>query len=813
MKIFLFSFFFVWFQYCYSKNPSDYAHSIVSNFESENTLKCLKGNVYILQCQIKCMNSNNEIIYKECLNDIEKICKDKKTCSYYFDYIFKTKNHKLRNNNNNNIYIDNCIDSDKNEIKSTFTCVLNPLLEFDNNNHVIYNFLLNNKNNDKIVCKNSNIYINNATIHYTFSDIKFKDVTSYIKEKCNEKTNCVINPYSIQTDILNEKNDAYLLNSYISISFACVKINLESYLYGGDIDEFDQINDEENEDNKYLDHNDLDEKNEEIISLKNEINDILNDEKIDNIAEKLKIAKFTISKKINEEIKKKNDIFNNLANDIYQFIGNEYYFTSDIKDMIEDRYNELNKTSQSDLYYIYLLNVFDIEKIYGIYLSSYQERLQQILQTNMTNLDYVEKKIGSLRNIYMFLYKKSKKYNALDIFDEYYDYVLNYNDFAKDNEIISADIFIKSKPDIPQLNFEINNENKNVKYKDVTDLDELDNLNRINRIINIRNVLVKQLKILYNQRNNIFIKQAMLVKSYCYKNPLDITDFSSIFKNNYNKLKYDAYKEGNGHINVADKINPNFVVKYLNNLYKQHVNKNYILNSWDPKYNRMNKKIKIILILGYGQVIQIEKQINRHIGKYNALLEKATLYNVGNLFTQTTNILNDISGSLNDGLDPNIHDQEDVTVVESSESNKLAEPEEPIEKVEVDRVEKSDDANNATQQVTGTDEANYDTASGNSTNINIDNIDYGVDESIRIIKYSKAEEDEYNESGNNENENNENNENENNENENNENENNENENIELKNIEHENKSNASSASLSNIFFTFIIAALFIRPFL
>ncbi|CAD2093474.1 surface protein P113, putative [Plasmodium vinckei lentum] len=795
MKIFFFTFFLVWLQCCYAKPPNNYAHSSVSKFGNENTLKCPKGGVYILQCQIKCMNHNNEIIYKECLKEVETKCKDKGTCSYYFDYVFNKKFYKLRSNNS--IYVDDCIDSDENEIKSTFTCALNRSLEFDNNNNVMYYFMLNNKNTDKIVCKNSNIYINNATIHYAIEDKEIKDITAHVKKQCNERQSCVINPYSIQTDILNEKDENVLLNSYASISFACLKVSPEVFWDGEDIDEFEQINDQENEDSDYLDNDDSDESNEEIISIKNEINEILNDEKIDTVSGKLKIAKLTVSKKIISEIKKKDDIFNNLASDFSKYMYNEYS-VSDIKDMLEDRYNELNKTAESDLYYIYLLNTFDIENKFGAYFSSYQEKLQEIVQTHMINLYSVEKNIGKLRNMYISLYKKAQKYNILDLFDEDYDLMLNYDDFAKDSEIITADIFIKSEPEIPEIILQSDNENKFIKYKDIEELDELDNLNRTSRIIDIRNFLVKRLKMLYNQRNNAFIKQAMLVKSYCYKNQINVTNFSSLFKNNYIKLKQDAYKKGKTHVDIANKINPYFVVNYLDNLYKQHVNKSYILSPWNSKSSRMHKKIKIILTLGYSQIIQLEKQIHRHMDKYNALLEKATLYNLDNLFTETSKTLNEIIVSIDEIDDnaevigdssspPTIHDtvKEDETEVAKAEEAEIAKGAEQSEQPDEDEIaeitEDLDEADNeeeeTDQSVTGTDNTNHEN---------------DIDNSIKIIKYSKAEENEYDES-----------------NENDENDENENE----KNNDDGNISNASSASLSNIIFTFIIAVLFFRQLL
>ncbi|SCM10858.1 surface protein P113, putative [Plasmodium chabaudi adami] len=787
MKIFFFAFFLVWLQCCYAKPPSNYAHTSVSKFGSENTLKCPKGDVYNLQCQIKCMNSNNEIIYKECLNEVEKKCKDKKTCSYYFDYIFNKKFYKLRSSGS--IYVDGCIDSNENEIKNTFTCALNRSLEFDNDNNVMYYFLLNNKNTDKIVCKNSNIYINNATIHYTIDDKEIKDITTHVKKKCNERQNCLINPYSIQTEILNEKDENILLNSYASISFACLKVSPEFFWDGEDIDEFEQIKDQENEESDYLDTDDSDESNDEIVSIKNEINEILNDDKIDTVLGKLKIAKLTISKKIIGEIKKKDDIFNNLANDFSKYMYNEYS-VSDIKDMLEDRYNELNKTAETDLYYIYLLNTFDIENKFGVYFSSYQEKLQQLLQTHMVNLYNAEKNIGKLRNMYISLHKKAQKYNILDLFDEDNDLMLNYDDFAKDSEIITADIFIKSEPEIPQIILQSDNENKYIKYKDIEELDELDNLNRTSRIIDIRNFLVKRLKMLYTQRNNVFIKQAMLVKSYCYKNQVNVTDFSSLFKNNYIKLKQDAYKKGNTHVDISNKIDTYFAVNYLDNLYKQHVNKSYILNPWSSKSSRMNKKVKIILTLGYSQIIQLEKQIHRHMDKYNALLEKATLYNLDNLFTETSKTLNEIIVSI-DEIDanaevigdssspPTVHD---TVKPDEAEIAKLPEqPEQPEQPSEDEIAEITEDVDEVDEADIEEEETDQSVTATDDTNPEND-----IDNSIKIVRYSKAEENEYDENS----------------------ESDENENE--KNNDDGNISSASSASLSNIIFTFIIAVLFIR---
>ncbi|KEG03124.1 surface protein P113, putative [Plasmodium vinckei vinckei] len=826
MKIFFFTFFLVWLQCCYAKSPNNYAQSSLSKFGNENTLKCPKGGVYILQCQIKCMNNNNEIIYKECLNEVETKCKDKSKCSYYFDYIFNKKFYKLRSSNT--IYVNDCIDSDENEIKSTFTCALNQSLEFDNNNNVMYYFMLNNKNTDKLVCNNSNIYINNATIHYAIENKEIKDITTHVKKQCNERSNCVINPYTIQTDILNEKDENVLLNSYASISFACLKVSPEFFWDGEDIDEFEQINDQQNEENDYLDNDDSNENNDEIMSIKNEINEILNDEKIETVLEKLKIAKITVSKKIINEIKKKDDIFNNLAHDFSKYMYNEYS-VSDIKDMLEDRYNELNKTAESDLYYIYLLNTFDIENKFGAYFSSYQEKLQEIIQTHMINLYNVEKNIGKLRNMYISLHKKAQKYNIPNLFDEDNDLMLNYDDFAKDSGIITADVFIKSEPETPEIILQNDNENKFIKYKDIEELDDLDNLNRTSRIIDIRNFLVKRLKILYNQRNNTFIKQAMLVKSYCYKNQLNVTPFTSLFKNNYITLKQDAYKKGNTHVDIANKINPYFIVNYLNNLYKQHVNTSYILTPWNSKSSRMHKKIKIILTRGYSQILQLEKQILRHMDKYNALLEKATLYNLDNLFTESSKTLNEIMVSINEvdnnvevigesSSSPAIHDtvkednievgkesdvevckeadvevgkESDVEVTKADEAEVGKEADQSIQPDEDEIAEIADDIDEADneddgdkQSVTGMDDINNES---------------GIDNSIKIIKYSKAEENEYDES----------NENDQNENDQNENEKNENE----KNNDDGNVSNANSASLSNIIFTFIVALLFIRQLL
>ncbi|SBT45584.1 surface protein P113, putative (P113) [Plasmodium ovale wallikeri] len=656
--------FFLFILHCYFASLGGcYVHNDIIKFGEENSLQCSQGSLYILHCEVQCLNGQNRIIHKRCIDEVEEKCKGNSKCHYYFDYVFRAKNQSFRNKNS--IEIDECVESEQNEIKTSTTCILSNSFLLDETS-IQYFFFVKNKNEEPITCKSGNINIKSAILHSPFCDVKLKDITEYAREHCDNNKECVINPYEIQKNTLNEKNDCYINNSYVSLNVVCTdgsERDGEEQNVGGSehIDSFDEQQEFENSyGGEEKTGENKSEEGEEVCKDGNDdvINKIMSSNESNE--EKIKKAKSVLLERMDEELSKRDDIFTKLAQNIARMANNKYK-VEDIKDMLEDRYNELKRSTNYELYYIYLVDTLQGKKkplselkpseqepkpaefdFVGetkeseddiVNLSAFEDELQSILQDSMNSLDIVEKAINKLRKTYHSVYKKAKNNDLGNLYDENEDIILTYDDFPIDNKMIGADIFFKYHPQIKKVNFKdqgsYNKDTNDEKiYKDIMELDMLDEFNKKKRIINIRNILVDKLKILYTQQNNIFSKQASCIKSYCFKKPLNVTNFSVFLKHVYHKLK-EYYEDGTS-IHTFDPVHN--VIKYLKKVAEMN-NKNWI------NTDRITKKVNVVVNAGFTDVYEIEKEIHEKTSKYNALFEKAKILNLERLFNESDNIL------------------------------------------------------------------------------------------------------------------------------------------------------------------------------
>ncbi|SBS97614.1 surface protein P113, putative (P113) [Plasmodium ovale curtisi] len=640
-----------------------YVHNDIIKFGEENSLQCSQGSLYILHCEVQCLNGQNRIIHKRCIDEVEEKCKGNSKCLYYFDYVFRAKNQSFRNINS--IEVDECVESEQNEIKTSTTCILSNSFLLDET-AIQYFFFLKNENEEPITCKSGNINIKSAILHSPFCDIKLRDITEYAREHCDNNKECVINPYEIQKNTLNEKNDCYINNSYVSLNVVCTdgsEREEEEHSVGGSehIDSFDEQHEFEN---SYYGEEKTGEENrpeegEEVSKDGNddEIYKIMNSNESNE--EKIKKAKSVLLERMDGELSKRDDIFTKLAQNIARMANNKYK-VEDIKDMLEDRYNELKRSTNYELYYIYLMDTLQGKKkplselklaepepkpdeleFVGktneseddINLSAFEDELQSVLQDSMNNLEIVEKAINKLRKTYHSVYNKAKNNDLGNLYDENEDIILTYDDFPIDNKMIGADIFFKYHPQTKMVNFKEqgnynNDTNDETKYKDIMELDKLDEFNKKKRIINIRNILVEKLKILYTQQNNVFTKQASCIKSYCFKKPLNVKNFSVFLKHVYHKLK-EQYEDG-AIIHTFDPVHN--VIKYLNKVAEMN-NKKWM------NTERITKKVNVVVSAGFADVYEIEKEIQEKTSKYGALFEKAKILNLERLFNESDNIL------------------------------------------------------------------------------------------------------------------------------------------------------------------------------
>ncbi|EUD65923.1 hypothetical protein C922_03647 [Plasmodium inui San Antonio 1] len=643
---------------CLMSRTRCYVHNDLIKFGEENSLKCSQGSLYILHCEVKCLNDKNRIIHRSCIDEVEAKCMGNRKCKYYFDYVMKRKAHNL--GSKNEIEIEECIESEKNEIKTSTTCLLSESFLLDEN-YIQYFFFIKNKNEEPISCKDGNLNVKSAILHFPFCKIHLKDVTNVLKRQCDNNQECVINPYVLQKDALNEKDQCYLNNSYVSLNVVCTK---ESEEQSGDSSQKEQRDDglEEEKEGNYdigldrsqgggvayeSDETDAFNKDDELRKTNEEVDLIMNSN--ESFTNKIKKAKTILLSEMNQQTVKKNAIFKKLGKELSKMIVNRYD-PSDLKDLLEDRYNEMRRSPDQDLYYLYLLDTLDINIMEDVDIRVLQDNLGILLKEQMEKLNHVEKNINRLRKKYLSIYNKAKNNDMKGMFDENVDPVLTYDDFAHGNGMISADIFFKYKPTIKPLKFsesKVSDTDKGVskkkQYKDILEMETLDDYNRKKRIIDMRNGLVEILKKLYYEKNGIFNNLASCIKSYCYKNPMDLNMLSDVLKINFENLKEKK---------ISDPVSR--IVSYLDKVGSQTdspVDNSSQVGAAEPvggtprweKNKRILQKLKALLHLGYQQAYDKELEIDERTEKYTALNEKAKEYNLDRLFTESDKVLKKVA--------------------------------------------------------------------------------------------------------------------------------------------------------------------------
>ncbi|GAB68491.1 surface protein [Plasmodium cynomolgi strain B] len=626
---------------CLTSRTRCYVHNDVIKFGEENSLKCSQGSLYILHCEVKCVNEKNRIIHKSCIDQVEAKCMGNRKCKYYFDYVFKRRTHSLRDKNE--IEIEECVESEKNEIKTSTTCLLSNSFFLDET-HVKYFFFIKNKNKEPITCKEGHLNIKSAILHSPFCKVNLKDITDVLKRQCDNNRECVINPYVLQKDALNEKDQCYINNSYVSLNVVCTKEEEEQngestqkQKPDNDLDETEEENYDTSLDKKkgetITDGNDDTEvfnKEDELKRTNDEVDHIMNSS--ENFSNKIKKAKSILLSQMNEQVVKKKDIFNKLGNELSKMLVNKYD-ASDLKDLLEDRYNEMKRSPDQDLYYLYLLDTLDINKMEDVDITSLQENLAKVLKEEMEKLNQVEKNINRLRKKYLSIYNKAKNNDMKEIFDENYKPTIKALNFSKTN--VS----------------DMENVEEKKEYKDLLEMDILDDYNRKKRIIDMRNGLVETLKKLYYEKNGIFHNLASCIKSYCYKNPLNLNVLSSVLKRNFENLKEKK---------ITDPVAG--IVRYLEKVGSQvdslkdnasQVGEGGAVDGavgesaggaprWE-KDKRILQKLQALLHLGYQQVYDKELEIDERTEKYNALNEKAKEYNLDRLFSESDKVLKKVA--------------------------------------------------------------------------------------------------------------------------------------------------------------------------
>ncbi|CRH03935.1 surface protein P113, putative [Plasmodium relictum] len=632
----------------------------VIKFGEENSLNCSVGHLYILHCEVQCMNEQSQVIHKNCLEEIEKKCSGSK-CLYYFDYKNKKKN-SLSLRNKNSIEIDECVDSNINEVKTSTTCLIGTsfLLE---ELYVQYSFFIKNKNNDPVVCKNGIINVKSATLHSPFCEIKLKDISSHIRKKCDGKKECIINPFELPESVQSEDNSCYINNSYVSLSVVCNReiedgnereeeevevegeeeeVEVEGEEEEGEgkgeereegegegEDEKEKEKEKENEDdsneveqkNKNEDESECEDENEK---ANKEFLLYLNNKKVMkayfNIKCNLVKKKNNLSIKIKKEFSKKNIIFKKLADAIYGIIDKKYE-SSDIQDLLEDKYNENKRSANHSLYFDFLVDTLKIKDSNSSNLNTIKLKLLYHLKLNLRKLEKVESKINELRKKYIYVCNEAESY-ALKIVDEDSDDILNYGVFPHNNGMISSEIFFKYTPDFSSLNFEEMDEKKKLSEEELRELKELEKLEIEEKKIKIkelRNKILQRLKALYIGKNETFDTQARCIKAYCYKNQLNLKNLKVILKDNYYSSKKNM---GNVLVNI---------VHHLNTVGDNK-------NAWSSM--RIINKLKVLLYQGYKLVKEKEIEINKEKEKYAILYDIARSNNLDGIFIEKEKIIN-----------------------------------------------------------------------------------------------------------------------------------------------------------------------------
>ncbi|KMZ78214.1 hypothetical protein PVIIG_02213 [Plasmodium vivax India VII] len=614
---------------CLTSRARCYVHNDVMKFGEENSLKCSQGSLYILHCEVKCVNAKNRIIHRSCIDQVEAKCMGNAKCKYYFDYVVKSRGQSLRNKNE--IEIEECVESERNEIKTSTTCLLSNSFLLDET-YIQYFFFIKNKNEEPITCRDGRLSVKSAILHSPFCKINLKDITEILKRQCDHSKECVINPYVLQKDALNERDQCYINNSYVSLNVVCTKEGEEQPEESGhkqkrddDVDETEEgsydVSADQNKSAIVGEGNDDPESlgEEDELSETNEAVDLIMNSK-ESFENKIRKAKSILLSQMNEQEVKKNAIFKKLGEELSKMVLQKYE-PSDLKDLIEDRYNEMRRSPDQDLYYLYLIDTLEINKMENLDVTALQDQLAILLEEQMGKMNRIEKTINRLRKKYLSIYNKAKNKKVKDIYDEGVDPVLTYDDFAHGNGIITADIFFKYKPAIKPLTFSKSNaseergSSKKKEYKDLLEMDALDEYNRKKRITDMRNGLMETLKKMYYAKNGIFNNLASCIKSYCYKRPLNLNALSSVLKRNFENLREKK---------STDPVAP--IVRYL-----------------QKKSRRILQKLKALLHLGYQQALDKELEIDERTDKYNALNEKAKEYNLQRLFSESDKLLKKVA--------------------------------------------------------------------------------------------------------------------------------------------------------------------------
>ncbi|EUT78705.1 hypothetical protein PFAG_05283 [Plasmodium falciparum Santa Lucia] len=684
-----------------------YVHNDVIKFGEENSLKCSQGNLYVLHCEVQCLNGNNEIIHKRCNDDIEKKCNGNNKCIYFFEYELRKKTQSFRNKNS--IEISECVESEQNEVKTSTTCLLSNSFILDEA-FIQYFFFIKNKNEEPVICKDGNINIKSALLHSPFCEIKLKDISEYIRKKCDNNKECLIDPLDVQKNLLNEEDPCYINNSYVSVNVVCnkeeeigdestdsssmeiqdstsneqdenVKGMSSSQEMNSNNDENknqdnesdDDVNNNNNNDDQDEQGNDGDvtssmNKNEDNKDLEHgSSNDVNNntDTLVNNKENKEFVLKekSSLTSKINKELAHRTALFNKLADNI-SLLLNKKYDSFEIKDVLEDRYNEMKRDANPDVYYIYLMDTLDIEKIEDINLEEVKMSLLASLKETMNKIDTIEKKIEEFKNKYISLYNKVKT-TMPELFDLNEDLVLLYNDFPFDNGMISSDIFFKYNPSENIMDHQEMVKKGSItedELRIVNDLEPLDNYRRRKRITELRKILVEKLRILYLEKNNLFNTQASCIKSYCYKNPLNLKTLEVLLKKNYYRLKENKdYDVVSSIIQHLDNVDANKKKKWLT-------------------HERILKKLQVLIAEGYKRINEKEKDIDRRMAVYNALYEKAQSYNLQKLFNDSNDFLKKyaiMGNSFDDGDEVFGSQSSNFNIFDSNNTDQNNEQEQP----------------------------------------------------------------------------------------------------------------------------------------
>ncbi|CRG95721.1 surface protein P113, putative [Plasmodium gallinaceum] len=691
-------------------------HNDIIKFGEENSLKCSIGQLYILHCEVLCMNDQNHIIYKNCLDEVEKKCSGNK-CLYYFDYMRKNT-HAFRNKNS--IEVSECVESDINEIKTSTTCLLSNsfLLEELNTQ---YFFFIKNKNNDPVVCQSGIINVNSATLHSPFCEIKLRDISSHIRKECDDNKDCLINPIELPKSLLGDDNPCYINNSYVSLNIICRKNVIdeyeeEEYDKGDDDDSSNDLIDPIDNEHEYLDKviigendegnkNDSKEINENEKQIKKQYELYLQNKEAMkenvNIKKNLLNKKKDISIKLEKAFSKKEELFKKLADRISNSIDMKHE-PFEVLDLLEDRYNELKRNSDYSFYYDFVIETLGVNDIDKEKIDNVKVTILKNLKEYLGKIGKVEKIIGEHRKKYISIFNESKQY-LFNLFDEDVDEIINYDNFPHHNGMISSNIFFKYYPESVPMSLEKINEKGKLdeeELREFNDIEELDVKEKKNKICELRKRILQNLRALYLEKNEVFNTQAMCIKAYCYKNPLNLKNFKNFMKEIYYLSKVNS-----------DSVLLN-VVRYLNAVGDKK-------KSWSNR-RRLNKLI-VLLFLGFRQVKEKEIEIDKEIERYNILYDLARSINLQELFVEKDNILkkyydlnrsNDFVGSQSTTFDfidktdksMNEEDKEEKEEIDEEDKEKEETDEEDKEKEETDEEDKEKDETDEDKEKDETDE-------------------------------------------------------------------------------------------------------------